>query len=162
MRTIYWLRFEKCTDDAGWAKTDHEVEFGTSEELNGALAELHHYDLEDFALAASGERDAMFYHVLQVPREWKEFREAAILYKNTPRVLSAKDAEAYVPLPSGAQIPVKIPKGWPPTTDHESFTVAFEKEKRYPHYAQMRGAILLASAAFAGGAIYWIVTRWLA
>lgn len=150
MRTIYWVRF--AYRDESDVQTTHEVEFGTSQELDGALAELHHYDPEDFMLAASGERDVMYHHHLKVPREWGMFRKAAIDYKNKPRVRGAKDA---------AMPPVDVlPAGWPPeeqVMDEGALSRLADDMYRKLDVRAVRALILLGSAVVGVGVVYALV-----
>ncbi len=161
MRTIYWLRMQWATSGA---KSVHDVEFATAEELNVAVAELHLYDPEDFALAASGSRTVPFHHKLVRPPAWERFREAAIAYKNAPKVLSAMDADA-PPVKIDQHEHEQSAEHYAEQRDREPWDTSdcgwrSTREPRYEHYKEKRATILLTSAAVAIFAIYLLWEWW--
>ncbi len=142
MRTIYWLRFayRKGTEQ----ETTHVAEFPSENSLNGALMHLHRYEGATYTLASSGERSVEFHYKLQTPRQWTEF----VRMRNF-----ADDVVAAFRLP-------------PPSAEARKAIAAMQAEAsshraeaRYPHYAQIRLALLVCSAALAVAAVTAVV-RW--
>lgn len=106
----------------------------------------------------------------KLPPPSKEARAAIARMQRKDRDAKAKRVPSAM---DTVHPPVEIPKGWPPNLTEdvdaivelgnrsaaavESLNVAYQPEPRYPHYEQIRSAILLTSAAVAVGAIYFAI-----
>lgn len=188
MRKIYWLRF--AYRQGKETETMHVADFPSKDALNEALARLYRYEGDRYMLASSGERKVAFHYKCQMPKQWTEFvnmrkfeDDVVEAFKLPEPSAEARAAiskmqkeereKAAKRVPSAMDVvhpPVEIPKGWLPEKKmpriseedaRKRIRASFDKRHpRFPHYEQIRSALLLTSAAVALGAIYLIWEWW--